>query len=96
MDKGPCSFFLKYTITADNGCEFHSYKRLEQRLGTTVYFATPHHAWERATNENTNGLLRQYLPKRTCRRDLTQRPVQRQRRAPQSPTPTAPGLSHSS
>jgi len=61
-----------HTITADNGCEFHSYKRLERRLGTTVYFATPHHAWERATNENTNGLLRQYLPKRTCLRDLTQ------------------------
>ena len=61
-----------HTITADNGCEFHSYKRLEQRLCTTVYFATPHHAWERATNENTNGLLRQYLPKRTCLRALTQ------------------------
>ena len=61
-----------HTITADNGCEFHSYKQLEQRLDTTVYFATPHHAWERATNENTNGLLRQYLPKRTCLRELTQ------------------------
>ena len=61
------------TITADNGSEFHMYKQLEQRLGTKVYFATPHHAWERATNENTNGLLRQYLPKRTCLKDLTQK-----------------------
>lgn len=60
------------TITADNGSEFHLYKKLERRLGTKIYFATPHHAWERATNENTNGLLRQYLPKRTCLRDLTQ------------------------
>lgn len=60
------------TITADNGSEFHLYKQLEQRLGTKVYFATPHHAWERATNENTNGLIRQYLPKRTCLRALTQ------------------------
>jgi IS30 family transposase len=54
-----------HTITADNGSEFHSYKQLEARLGTQVYFATPHHSWERATNENTNGLLRQYLPRGT-------------------------------
>lgn len=51
------------TITADNGTEFHIYKTLERRLRTRIYFATPHHAWERGTNENTNGLIRQYLPK---------------------------------
>lgn len=51
------------TITADNGCEFHNYKDLEEALDTQVYFATPHHAWERGTNENTNGLIRQYFPK---------------------------------
>ena len=51
------------TITTDNGTEFHSYRELEQILDTAVYFATPHHAWERGTNENTNGLIRQYLPK---------------------------------
>jgi len=50
-------------ITADNGCEFHNDKELESILKTKVYFATPHHAWERETNENTNGLIRQYLPK---------------------------------
>jgi len=61
------------TITADNGSEFHMYKALERRLRTTVYFATPHHAWERGTNENTNGLLRQYLPKGTTLSALTQR-----------------------
>ncbi len=44
------------TITADNGTEFHNYRELENILGTRVYFATPHHAWERGTNENTNGL----------------------------------------
>jgi IS30 family transposase len=60
------------TITSDNGSEFHLYKQLERRLGTTFYFATPHHAWERASNENTNGLLRQYLPKQTCLKSLTQ------------------------
>lgn len=60
------------TITADNGTEFHSYKAIERRTRTRFYFATPHHAWERGTNENTNGLLRQYLPK-GCRMDqLTQ------------------------
>lgn len=60
------------TLTSDNGAEFHGYKQIEQALQTTVYFATPHHAWERGTNENTNGLLRQYLPKGTPLGDLTQ------------------------
>ena len=60
------------TITADNGSEFHGYKRLEQDLNLKFYFATPHHAWERGTNENTNGLIRQYLPKGTSMAKLTQ------------------------
>jgi IS30 family transposase len=51
------------TITADNGTEFHGYKHLEKETGVTFCFATPHHSWERGTNENTNGLIRQYLPK---------------------------------
>ena len=51
------------TITFDNGTEFHSYKKLEQRFGITCYFAAPHHPWERGSNENFNGLLRQYFPK---------------------------------
>jgi IS30 family transposase len=60
------------TITFDNGVEFHGYKAIEQALDATVYFATPHHAWERGTNENTNGLIRQYLPKGTSLANLTQ------------------------
>lgn len=52
------------SITFDNGTEFHGYKHLEEKLGITVYFAHPHHSWERGTNENTNGLIRQYAPKR--------------------------------
>ena len=60
------------TITVDNGTEFHEYARLEQATGTAFYFATPHHAWERGTNENTNGLIRQYLPKRQSMAHLTQ------------------------
>jgi IS30 family transposase len=59
------------TITSDNGVEFHGYKTLERALGTLVYFATPHHAWERGTNENTNGLIRQYAPKGTSLAHLT-------------------------
>lgn len=60
------------TITVDNGTEFHDYPALEQATGTAFYFATPHHAWERGTNENTNGLVRQYLPKRQSMAHLTQ------------------------
>lgn len=60
------------TITVDNGTEFHAYAALERATGTQFYFATPHHAWERGTNENTNGLLRQYLPKRQSMAQLTQ------------------------
>ena len=60
------------TITADNGSEFHGYPTIEQALGLKFYFATPHHAWERGTNENTNGLIRQYLPKRINMARLTQ------------------------
>lgn len=51
------------TITFDNGVEFSDWERLEKKSGMTVYFAYPYHAWERGTNENTNGLLRQYFPK---------------------------------
>ena len=60
------------TITVDNGTEFHEYAALERATATRFYFATPHHAWERGTNENTNGLLRQYLPKRQSMAHLTQ------------------------
>ena len=61
------------TVTADNGTEFHQYETIEKKADTTFYFATPHHSWERGTNENTNGLIRQYLPKRKSMADLTQR-----------------------
>jgi transposase, IS30 family len=63
---------LRKTITFDNGTEFHDYARLEQRFPLKVYFATPYHSWERGSNENFNGLLRQYLPKGTCMSTVTQ------------------------
>jgi|SRR5680860_306293 len=60
------------TITADNGSECHDYKTIERATGATFYFATPHHSWERGINENTNGLIRQYLPKGTSMTQLSQ------------------------
>ena len=60
------------TITADNGSEFHGYAKIEQATGIKFYFATPYHSWERGSNENLNGLIRQYLPKRASMAHLTQ------------------------
>lgn len=53
------------TMTVDNGKEFSEFKTLEKELKTRVYFAHPYSSCERGTNENTNGLLRQYFPKGT-------------------------------
>jgi IS30 family transposase len=52
------------SITWDNGTEFHGYKALEEATGVRCYFAYPHRPWQRGSNENFNGLLRQYFPKR--------------------------------
>jgi len=60
------------TITADNGTEFHGYKEIEKKTGIVFYFTTPYHSWERGTSENTNGLIRQYLPKRTSMAKINQ------------------------
>jgi transposase, IS30 family len=60
------------TITLDNGTEFHDYDKVEAECAVKFYFATPYHSWERGTNENTNGLIRQYLPKGMCMRQVTQ------------------------
>jgi IS30 family transposase len=51
------------TITFDNGLEFACHEYIGQQLGATTYFAHPYHSWERGLNENTNGLIRQYIPK---------------------------------
>lgn len=60
------------TITADNGTEFHQYRAIEAGRKVRFYFANPYHSWERGSNENANGLIRQYLPKGTSMEDLTQ------------------------
>lgn len=54
-----------HTITSDNGKEFSGHKKISQSLGVDFYFAHPYSSWERGTNENMNGLIRQYLPKGT-------------------------------
>jgi IS30 family transposase len=63
---------IRKTLTVDNGKEFARFKELEDKTGLTVYFADPYSAWQRGTNENTNGLLRQYFPKGTDFRNVTE------------------------
>lgn len=53
----------RHTVTFDNGSEFSDFKQIANRTGVKVYFAHPYSSWERGTNENTNGLVRQYVPK---------------------------------
>lgn len=60
------------TITADNGTEFHDYKGIEEKTSAIFYFATPHRSWERGSNENANGLIRQYLPRGKSMAQLSQ------------------------
>jgi len=60
------------TITADNGTEFHGFQQIEHATSVKIYFATPYHSWERVTNEDTNSLIRQYLPKGSSMKRLTQ------------------------
>lgn len=62
---------LRHTLTLDNGKEFARFKKIEQRTGLAIYFANPYSAWQRGTNENTNGLLRRYFPKGSDFRDIT-------------------------
>lgn len=62
-----------HTITSDHGTEFHSYREIEKRTGVEFYFANPYHSWERGSNENMNGLIRQYLPKKKSMKGISQR-----------------------
>jgi IS30 family transposase len=68
------------SITYDNGVQFNKFEDTEQKLKKqtkndyfNIYFAYPYHSWERGTNENTNGLLRQYFPKKTEFKKITQK-----------------------
>ncbi len=62
-----------YTITYDNGLEFAEHQKMAQTLSADIYFAHPYASWERGLNENTNGLIRQYLPKSRPLDNVTQK-----------------------
>jgi len=65
------------TITCDNGKEFTEHRKIAEALQADVYFAHPQSAWERGSNENANGLIRQYFPKGTNFSDLTDEEITR-------------------
>jgi IS30 family transposase len=68
----PLPVQARRTTTLDNGKENHGHQQLKEQLGMQAYFADPYSSWQRGCNENTNGLLRRYLPKQTDFRTITQ------------------------
>ena len=74
------------SLTTDNGKEFARHREISAAQGAPVYFAHPHSPWERGTNENTNGLIREYLPRgldfRGVRNDDVLRIVERLNKRP--------------
>ncbi len=64
------------TMTADNGKEFAQHEAISEELNIEVYFARPYHSWERGANENLNGLIRQYFPKKTDFKTITNQQIQ--------------------
>ena len=63
------------TITYDRGIEFADYEAIQRQTGASVYFADAYSSWQRGSNENLNGLIRQYFPKRSDFKKLTQKQV---------------------
>jgi len=66
-----------YTLTFDNGSEFVQHEKIAKALDAKTYFAHPYSSWKRGINENTNGLLRQFLPKGTDFRNVSWQAVKR-------------------
>jgi IS30 family transposase len=66
-----------HTLTYDNGCEMSRHAALTKKFGIRVYFAHPYSSWERGLNENTNGLIRQFFPKKTDFSTITDAEVER-------------------
>ena len=63
------------TITTDNGPEFAAHKLITKYLGAVVYFADPYASWQKGAIENTNKLIRQYIPKHTNFDDVTDKKI---------------------
>ena len=66
---------FRQTLTV-YGKEFSQFKKLEKQIGLSVYFADPYAAWQRGTNENTNGILRFYFPKGTDFRKVSDKQIE--------------------
>ena len=66
-----------HTITMDNGKEFYQHTKIAKALKAETYFCRPYHSWEKGLNENTNGLIRQYFPKQTDFRNISDREIRR-------------------
>ncbi|MEX6625290.1 IS30 family transposase [Tenacibaculum salmonis] len=66
----------KKSMTYDNGIEMARHQKITQKTGMKIYFAHPYSSWERGTNENTNGLIRRYLPKGTNFNEISQNQLQ--------------------
>ena len=71
----PLPKHMKRSITLDNGTEMCDFEELERHTRATVYFAHPYHSWERGSNENFNGLLRQFFPKQQDFRTISQKEI---------------------
>jgi len=67
----------RHTLTYDNGSEFSEYELTERETELDIYFAYPYHSWERGCNENANGLLRQFFPKKTPFGPITQKQIEK-------------------
>ncbi|MDF1498054.1 MAG: IS30 family transposase [Patescibacteria group bacterium] len=65
----------KYTLTYDNGTTFASHQDTERKIKIGIYFAFPYHSWERGCNENANGLLRQFFPKKSSFANINQKDI---------------------
>ena len=67
----------KHTITYDNGTTFSEHEITERKTGIDIYFANPYHSWERGCNENWNGLLRQFFPKKLSFANIEQEDIEK-------------------